>query len=148
MSITGRPLPTPQPELNPETAPFWEAADQGKLLLRRCLACQVVIWYPRSICPDCHSTDTEWFEASGRGVVYSCTTVRRGVGEFAEASPFNLSYIELAEGPRILSNVIDADPESIEIGQSVEVVFASTGNGTALPRFRPAASLSQGATDE
>ena len=62
-------LPAPAPPVNPETKPFWDATSEGRLLLKRCLDCGSVIWYPRAICPDCASLRTEWFPASGRGHV-------------------------------------------------------------------------------
>lgn len=132
-------LPVPTPAVNVETQEFWDATARGVFLLKRCDRCGVVIWYPRFVCPDCHGTATSWFEASGRGTVYSFTIVRRGQGAYADAAPFVVAYVELAEGPRILTNVVDCDPETVEVGQAVEVVFHDTGSGTALYRFRPAA---------
>lgn len=129
-------LPTPVPPVNPETKPFWDATAAGQLLLKRCTDCGTVIWYPRAICPDCHSTATEWFEASGRGRVYSYTVARRGDGAYREAAPFVLAYVELDEGPRLLTNIVDCDPETVRIDQPVEVVFHDTGEGRALVRFR------------
>lgn len=130
-------LPTPVPPVNPETKAFWDATAEGRLLLKRCTACGHVIWYPRAICPDCHSTATEWFEGSGRGTVYSWTVARRGDGAYREAAPFVLAYVQLDEGPRLLTNIVDCDPESVRIDQPVEVVFHDTGEGRALVRFRP-----------
>lgn len=132
------PLPTPAPPVTPETQEFWDATTQGRLLLKRCRSCAAVIWYPRGICPECHSTDTEWFEASGRGTVYSYTVTRRGEGAYREAAPYVLAYVELAEGPRVMTNIVDCDVESVHVGQPVEVVFHDTGQGSALVRFRPA----------
>lgn len=138
MASTG--LPTPAPNPSPETKEFWDATTQGRLLLKRCTACATVIWYPRSLCPACKSFDTEWFEASGRGTVYSFTVSRRGEGPWREAAPYVLAYVELDEGPRLLTNLVDCDLDSLAIGQPVEVVFDDTGEGSALVRFRPAAS--------
>jgi len=131
-------LPTPTPKVNPETKPFWDATAEGKLLLKRCNQCQTVIWYPRFLCPACASTDTLWFEASGEGAVYSYTVTRRGQGHYWQAAPYVLAYVELAEGPRVLTNIVDCVPESVAIGQKVEAVFHDTGEGSALVRFRPA----------
>jgi uncharacterized OB-fold protein len=89
------------------------------------------------LCPACGSLDTEWIEASGRGTVYSFTVVRRGAGAYRDAGPYVLAYVELAEGPRVMTNIVDCDPELINIGDRVEVVFHDTGQGAALPRFRP-----------
>ncbi|WP_433274282.1 Zn-ribbon domain-containing OB-fold protein [Actinosynnema sp. CS-041913] len=131
-------LPTPQPVVNPDTAEFWKATAEGTLLGTRCGDCDAAIWYPRPICPFCHSSDTRWERFSGRGVVYSYSVVRRAAGEWAGVTPYVLAYVELAEGPRVMTNIVDCDVEQVRIGDAVEVVFEDTGNGSALPRFRPA----------
>jgi uncharacterized protein len=133
-------LPAPVPFVNPEIKPFWDATAEGRLLLPRCQDCQAVIWYPRPFCPECGSTSIDWFKASGRGSVYSYTINRRGqadLPEYRNAGVYVLAYVELEEGPRVLTNIVDCDPDNVRIGQSVEVVFHDTGKGTALPRFRP-----------
>lgn len=136
--LTSTTLPAPAPEVNPETKEYWDATAQGKLLLKRCDDCKAVIWYPRAICPVCHSTNTSWFEGSGKGTVYTFSVVRRAGGPYAKATPFILAYVELEEGPRMVTNVVDIEPENLQVGQAVEVVFHDTGEGSALPRFRPA----------
>lgn len=131
-------LPAPPPaEITAETRPFWDATTRQTLVLQSCGACGVTVWYPRSHCPDCGGRELTWHEASGRGRIYSFTVVRRGQGRYREAAPYVLAYVELDEGPRMLTNVVDCDPDGLRIGQSVEVVFHDTGEGTALPRFRP-----------
>jgi uncharacterized protein len=131
-------LPAPAPAVNPETKEFWAATAQGRLLLKRCLDCGSVVWYPRVICPGCSSLRTEWFESSGRGSVYSYTLNHRGEGAYQDSGPFVLAYVELDEGPRMMTNIVDADGAELVIGLPVEVVFHDTGDGSALPRFRPA----------
>lgn len=131
-------LPAPAPEVSADTAPFWEATARGTLLLQRCTQDQTVIWYPRYVCPTCHSTELEWFEGSGRGTVYSCTVTTKGILEYKDAGSYVLALVELEEGAKMLTNVVDCDPASVHIGQAVEVVFHDTGAGNALPRFRPA----------
>lgn len=131
-------LPTSAPVVSVETADYWAATAEGRLLLKRCDACGHVIWYPRAICPDCHSTDTSWFEASGNGVVYSFTVNRRGDGPWKEAAPYVLAYVELDEGPRVMTNIVDCDVDTVAIGQRVTAVWDDTGQGNALLRFRPA----------
>ena len=131
-------LPTLAPSPSPETAEFWAATAQGRLLLKRCTSCGTVIWYPKSLCPSCHATSTEWFEASGTGRIYSFTVSRRGEGPWRDAAPYALAYVELDEGPRLLTNIVDCDLDSLAVEQPVTVVFDDTGEGSALPRFRPA----------
>lgn len=131
-------LPVPVPDRNPDTERFWEATLDGQLLIRRCRTCGDAIWYPRPICPFCHSTDTVWETGSGRGSIYSFSVVRRAGGQWRESTPYVLAYVELEEGPRIMTNIVDCDVDSVEIDDAVEVVFFDTGEGSALPRFRPA----------
>ena len=130
-------LPTPAPIINSETKPFWDATLEGKLLLPKCNACSTVIWYPRAFCPVCSSFDINWIEASGRGKIYTFTINRRGQGPY-ETVPSVLAYVELDEGPRMLTNIVDCEFENVKVGMPVQVVFQDTGKGAALPRFKPA----------
>lgn len=131
-------LPTNAPPANFETQEFWDATARGVFLLKRCDDCGTVIWYPRFLCPDCHSTNTSWFEASGQGTVYSYTIPHRGQGPWREVAPFVVAYVELTEGPRVLTNLVEVEPADVEVGMAVEVVWHDTGEGSALYRFRPA----------
>jgi uncharacterized OB-fold protein len=140
MSSEPSALPAPAPAVNPETREYWAATAQGRLLLKRCLDCGSVIWYPRALCPDCASMSTEWFAASGRGRVYSYTLNHRGQGAYQDAGPYVLAYVELDEGPRMMTNIVGAEPDVLAVGLPVEAVFHDTGEGSALPRFRPAAN--------
>lgn len=130
-------LPTKPPRPNPDSEPFWTATADGRFTLQRCTACDTVIWWPRAICPACSSFDLERFDASGRGSVYSHTVVHRSIGRWNKVTPYVLAYVELEEGPRVMTNVVDCDPATIGIGTAVEVVWHDTGEGTALPRFTP-----------
>lgn len=131
-------LVTPTPGVTTDTEQFWAATSEGRLLLRHCNACGQMIWYPRPICPFCHSTDTDWQESPGRGTIYSFTIVRRATAEFKDAVPYVLAYVELEEGPRLMTNIVECDMDELEVGQEVEVVFHKTASTMALPRFRPA----------
>ena len=133
-------MPAPAPHVNPETKPYWDATLQGKLMLKKCNACGTVNWYPRTLCPACGSFDTAWIQASGRGTIYTFAVTRRGSGAYASAAPYVLAYVELEEGPRMMTNIVDCDVDAINVGDPVEVVFHDTGAGAALPRFRPASS--------
>ncbi len=130
-------LPVPPPNPNLETQPFWDAASEGRLVLPRCEDCDHVVWYPRQRCDVCGGASVSWFEASGRGTVYSCTVTRRIPGSWRAAAPFVLAYVELAEGPRVLTNIVGCDPDAARIGQSVQAVFDPTPEGSALLRFAP-----------
>ena len=130
-------LPAMAPTPSVETAQYWSATAEGRLLLPRCNACGTVIWYPRGICPDCHSSDVSWFEATGEGEIYSWTVSRRGDGPWKEAAPYVIAYVQLDDGPRVMTNIVDADLEALSIGQRVTAVWDDTGEGNALLRFRP-----------
>jgi uncharacterized protein len=137
MTTPGGALPAPAPAINPETTEFWAATAAGRLLVKRCQDCDSLIWYPRAICPECSSLRTEWFEVSGRGSIYSYTVNYRGEGVYQGAPPFVLAYVELDEGLRMMTNIVAASEADLAVGLPVEVVFHDTGEGTALPRFRP-----------
>jgi len=136
-------LPSPQPERTPETGAFWDATADHRLLLHRCAGCDAVVWYPRSMCPVCGGTDLRPFDASGRGTVYSYTVVHRSAGPYRETVPYVVAYVELAEGPRVLTNVVGCDPADVAIGQEVQMVFSETGEGSALYRFQPVGAGAQ-----
>ena len=131
-------LPAFGPDPTPEDAPFWEAAAEDRLVLPRCRGCATFIWYPRSFCPQCHSPQgVEWVPASGRGTVYSFTVSHRGMGPYSEHAPYVVAYVELEEGPRVLTNIVGADLDTLGIGDPVTVVFQPAGQ-SKVPRFRPA----------
>ena len=113
----------------PETEPYWEAARQGKLLLKHCAGCGVYHFYPRAICPFCFSDRTEWREAAGTGTIYSFSIMRR-----AEV-PYAIAYVTLAEGPTMMSNIVDCDLDAIRIGQYVRLLFKPAENGQPVPMF-------------
>jgi hypothetical protein len=134
--MTGE-LPAPAPIVTFDTQELWDGTKDQTLVLRRCGQCGVTIWFPRPFCPDCGSVTTSPFVATGLGVVYSFTVVARGMGPYAKAAPFVVAYVELEEGPRVLTNIVECDPGSVTVGMPVEIVFNDTGEGPQLFRFRP-----------
>ena len=122
----------PAPPMNPEVQPFFDAAAEGRLLIKRCTSCGQPHHYPRSICPFCFKDTTEWREASGRGTIYSYSVLRR------VPIPFALAYVTLEEGVTMMTNIVDCDLDAIRIGQAVRVVFKPTDGGPPVPMFRPA----------
>ncbi len=121
-------LTLPDPPESPESAVFLAAAAEGRFLIRRCLACKRAHWYPRALCPFCFG-ETAWEEASGSGTIYSHSVMRRVRPAYAVA------YVTLAEGPTMLTNIVDADLDALRIGQAVTLVFKSSANGTPIPCF-------------
>jgi uncharacterized OB-fold protein len=131
-------LPTSPPPTTPETQPYFDALAEGRIELPVCDACGHWIFYPRSFCPVCGCRDVTWREATGRGSVYSYSVTRQAPGRWGGATPYVLAYVELDEGPRMLTNVVGGDVEAVHIGMVVELEVARTEDG-AVPRFRPAA---------
>ncbi|WP_394729260.1 Zn-ribbon domain-containing OB-fold protein [Altererythrobacter sp. GH1-8] len=128
------------PRPTPESAPFWEGCQEHKLLLQYCMACSTYQFYPRVICANCMSEQIEWREASGRGTVESYTIVTRAVSEaYAADVPYVIALIILAEGPRMMSNVIGCDVDSVQSGMAVEVVYEPWSADITMPKFRPVA---------
>lgn len=130
--------PRPLPEPTPETERFWSGAADETLLLRECADCGLIHHYPRGLCPDCFSEDVTWIEATGRGEIYAYSTAKTISGWPEEALPLVVAYVELEEGPRVMTNVVDCDPNEIEIGDPVEVRFVPTEDDEiAVPTFAP-----------
>jgi uncharacterized protein len=120
------------PAVNLETQAFWDATAQGKLLIKKCTACGEPHFYPRGHCPFCFSDKTEWVEASGNGTIYTYSVMRRA------PVPYAIAYVTLAEGPTMMTNIVDCDLDSIKIGQAVRLVFKPSEGGPPVPMFTPA----------
>ena len=130
--MTEKPLPT----IDPSSRPFWEAAKAHRLAIQRCEDCGAYIFYPRTICTTCSSDQLAWTESSGEGLVYSYTISYRPAGAgFKEDVPYVVAIIELKEGPRLLSNIVTDDLESVTIGSEVRVVFDDVTDEVTLPKF-------------
>ncbi|WP_040481503.1 Zn-ribbon domain-containing OB-fold protein [Luminiphilus syltensis] len=117
------------------SAPFFEGASDGVLKIQHCADCGHWQFYPRPFCTACGADDPAWEVTRGRGTVASFSIVRRGLTKAYEA-PYAVALIDLAEGPRLMSNIIDCDPENITVGAAVEVAFASWSEAITLPVFR------------
>ena len=125
----GAPIPA-DPPLTAESQPFYDAAREGRFLLRRCGGCGKTHWYPRAVCPHCFG-ETAWEEASGRGRIYSYSVMRR-------ADPvYCIAYVTLDEGPTMLTNIVGADFDAIAVGQEVEVAWTPSKSGIPVPCFKP-----------
>jgi uncharacterized protein len=121
-----------------ESRPFWEGCRQGKLLLQYCDRCQQYQFYPRLYCMQCEAENPRWVEASGRGVIYSYTIIQQNKSpEFANDTPYNVAIVQLEEGPRMLSNIVDIAPAELRVELPVIVVFDRVTDTISLPRFRP-----------
>jgi hypothetical protein len=132
-------LPNPAPLVTQANEAFWAATAEGRFQLQRCNECDTVLWFPRRHCPSCWTENVSTFDASGKGVVYSFTIIRKGAMLYKESGPFVVAYVELAEGPRVMTNIVDCDVDAVKVGMPVEVVWYDTGKGNSLYRFRPTA---------
>jgi len=130
MTVKERKIPAPA--VYPETEAFWTAAGQGRLLVKYCSACGEYHHFPRSLCPFCFSDKTEWRNASGHGVIYSYSVMRR------VEVPYVIAYVTLDEGVTVMTNIVDCDPDTVRIGQRVKVKFQPSDGGPPVPMFSPA----------
>jgi uncharacterized OB-fold protein len=129
-----KPREGPPPDL--EQAPYWAAAGEGRLLIQRCVNGHAQL-YPRAHCVTCRAA-VEWEDASGFGTVYSFTVLRQHHSRsLRHLLPLVVALIDLAEGPRIMTNLVDVEPENVRVGMRVEVYFERVSETAALPMFTP-----------
>lgn len=124
--------------VEPGIEPYWEGAADNRLVLSRCADDGDFLWPPRPFCPRHPGSYIRWEAAAGGGVVYSFTVVHQGEGAFAKAAPYVLAYVELDEGPRVLTNVVAADGRpavNVEIGHRVMARFDSIAGSAPVLRF-------------
>lgn len=131
----------PLPVVDVESKPFWDGCRQGKLMLQRCANCGKHRFPPTYFCASCRSPAHMWVESSGRGEVFSWIVVRHPVPRevYAGEVPYVVALITLAEGARIVSNIIGIAPEKVTAGMPVRVVFRPATSDITLPLFEPAA---------
>src|SRR6266508_3705536 len=130
---SSRPVPVP----DEASAPFFEGAARGALMLQRCGACGAFMWPVKPRCVECFSGDVTWAPASGRGELYSFVVVHQPYPGFEE--PYVLATVETAEGVRFNWSIVDAQPGELEIGMPLEVVFEAVSDEVVVPKFKPAA---------
>ena len=129
------PLPRPYQD----TAEYWAAAREHRFVIQRCNSCGEHQFYPRGVCSHCLSSELEWREASGNGTIYSYSVNHRAPHpRFADDLPFVLAIVELEEGPRMMTNIVVSDPDSVTIGMAVTVTFDDVTDQVTLPKFTPA----------
>jgi uncharacterized OB-fold protein len=131
-----KPLPTP----SANSQPFWDATKEHKLMFQRCRKCGTRVFYPRDICPgpNCFGVGTlEWIESSGHGRVYSYTITHNPHPAFADDAPYAIGIVEMDEGWRMMTNIINVDPKDIQLGMRVGVVYDDVTPEFTLPKFQP-----------
>jgi uncharacterized OB-fold protein len=132
----GREVPT----VEDETREYWEAAKRGRLLVKHCNTCGRSHHYPRPFCPFCWSEDVEWRDVSGRGTVYTYSIVyRNDLEPFSAWGAYVPAVVELEEGPRLMTTIVDCPHDELAVGMPVEVAFRDLTDEWAAPDFRPSA---------
>ena len=130
----------PLPYVSEVSRPYWEAARRHELVLQRCQECGHYRYPPGEICPRCLSDKLVWDRVSGRGTVYTWIVFHQVYQRaFANDVPYAVVVVELEEGARLTTNLVDGKLEDIEIGMPVEVVFDDVTGEITLPKFRPRA---------
>jgi len=133
-----------EPPVTPTTEAYWEATRSHKFLLQWCTHCNQAIFFPREVCPRCLGDSLEWRESPGRGQVYTYTVEYRPQNPNMEA-PYTVALVELDEGVRMMTNVINCDPESVTVGMAVQVAWEPLSDGRNLPLFAPVGAGTGGA---
>ena len=130
-----KPLPNP---LHRETSrPFWEAARRHELSMQRCRGCERLVFYPREVCPFCLSSELEWVTLSGRGRLHSFTVIHQPANPaFQPDVPYIYAMVELEEGPRIISNLVECAPAEARIDMPLEAIYDDVTPEVTLVKFR------------
>jgi uncharacterized protein len=117
---------------------YWQSAAEGKLVVQRCTTCGVYQFYPRSLCASC-AGETEWVDATGRGTLHTYTVIRQNRSPaFAALSPYVVGIVELDEGVKMMSNIVDCEIDQLEVGMALEVLLLKAADDVGLPFWRPA----------
>ncbi len=130
----------PDPLVNNWARPFWDGTRDKKLLIQKCSDCEKYIFYPRMACPFCFSDNIEWVETSGKGTIYSFTVVESNApSPFVQDMPYVIAVVILEEGVRMLTNIVECNPDALQCDQAVEVTFVKRNDEFTMPMFRPVA---------
>lgn len=128
-----------QPPRSALSEPWFDACNNGRLLIQHCRSCASYQFYPRIVCRACGAGDPQWVEACGRGLIASFSIVRHAISE-AYSAPYVVALVDLQEGPRLMTNIVNCDLEQISIGMRVSLQFESWGDGLSMPVFTADAS--------
>ena len=131
-------IPRPTPVADEASQPFFDAAKDGKLLLKHCAACDRFMTYSAEYCDNCFGLSLDWKEASGKGTIYSFVVMHQVLHPgFAGEVPYNVIVVETEEGPRLQSNLLGTPDSEITVGMLVQVTFAQAGEVT-VPYWKKA----------
>ena len=133
--MTAKPIPA----ITPEMAPFYEGARKHELRMQRCRGCGTLRFPARALCSECLSADADWVPVSGRGEIYSFNIMHQVYHPgFAAEVPYAVVLVKLAEGPKMISNLVGIDVHAVRVGMPVRVVFEPLSDDVTLPKFTPA----------
>jgi uncharacterized OB-fold protein len=128
----------PIPIADEASKPFFDAAREHRLLLQKCASCGSFMWPVKPRCTNCWSADITWVQASGKGTLYSFTLMHQVFQPgFSDEIPYNIAEVDLAEGVRIVSNIVGCSNSELQIGMSLEVTFEDITDEVTLPKFKP-----------
>ncbi|HVF31495.1 MAG TPA: OB-fold domain-containing protein [Acidimicrobiales bacterium] len=126
-----------EPPAGEASEPFWEATREKRFLVQRCDACDVAIFYPREVCPGCLSSESlSWRESSGRGTIYAASVQEKPANPLmADRVPYVVALVELEDGIRLMSNVVNCEPYDATVGRPVTLTWEELSDGRHLPQF-------------
>ena len=130
--------PRPVPIPTNITQEYWDYINKGELRMPFCLDCQAFFYYPRPICQKCMGKNIEYRPVSGKGTVYSYTVIRSPQPAFRGMEPYVVANVELAEGVRMMTNILTDDVDSVKIGMPVKLVLQQVTPDLKMPQFEPA----------
>ena len=135
--MTEPPRDLPAPQEAPDAGPYWKAARGGRLVMQHCYGCGTYRFFPSHLCPGCGSDEQVWGPCSGRGTIFSVTTVHRAPSPaFRAIVPYVVALVELEEGPRMMTNIVGEGRLEAAIGDAVEVCFEPRGDEAKVPQFK------------
>ena len=127
-----------EPPVSEVSQPFWDATREQRLLVQWCRDCDRPVFYPRAVCPTCLGDDLDWRQSAGTGTVHAITVEHRPQNPmFADRVPYAIALVDVAEGWRMLTNLVDCDPLTVAIGTPVTVAWEALSDGRNLPLFTP-----------
>jgi uncharacterized OB-fold protein len=129
----------PLPHIDEEMRPWWEAVKRHELYIQKCRDCGDLRFHPRALCTNCLSSRVEWLRCKGTGLIYTFTVTNQNQSAgFRESLPYVMAWVQLDEGLKLLTNIVDCAPEQVRIEMPVEVVFDDVTPEVTLVKFRPA----------
>ncbi|HEX4211155.1 MAG TPA: Zn-ribbon domain-containing OB-fold protein [Candidatus Binataceae bacterium] len=129
----------PLPHIDEENRPWWEAVQRHELYIQKCRDCGDLRFHPRALCTNCLSSNTEWVRCKGQGRIYTFTVTNQNQASgFRDSLPYVLAWVQLEEGVKLMTNIVDCPPEQVKIDMPVEAVFDDVTPEVTLVKFRPA----------